>query len=476
MPALGLDAATLSTKTASISMSGPRRISAKDHLAVMVWIYGGGFTDRRHFASATMTARTSRRKGVVLVSVAYRARPFGFLAHSGTERRAGRPLRQLRPARSDCRTSVGEAQHRCVRRRSRIASRFSANPPAEFPSACWPLRRWPRDFSREPSPKAADTSRPRAPRTKAAKTCRPLAIAEKNGAEFLSKTRRILHRRRAKDYRRSHHEGFAPGVRRRLLARISMATCFRAISTSSMKQGNYNDTPVLIGTNSDEGALFVRHDHRRGLRGDVHAGYGDYADKILAAYPGGTDAKRCARLATSSAIRPSPGRLGPGRGCNRDRQRESLRLLFQPPAALSQSAAVQGLGRGPRRGNCLCLRQLRASMPPSAADKAVSDEVSSYWVNFAKTGDPNGQGMPAWPAFTDAQSAGDESQRSIESDSRPEHRKAPGAGRLLRLAPQPSRHQNLEPLANGFVGAAACCARRTCLAWWIARLAALVRA
>ena len=35
--------------------------------------------------------------------------------------------------------------------------------------------------------------------------------------------------------------------------------------------------------------------------------------------------------------------------------------------------------------------------PPSAEDLAVSRMAQSYWVNFAKTGDPNGAGLPDWP-------------------------------------------------------------------------------
>ncbi len=33
------------------------------------------------------------------------------------------------------------------------------------------------------------------------------------------------------------------------------------------------------------------------------------------------------------------------------------------------------------------------------ADRKLSDAMSSYWVNFAKTGNPNGQGLAQWPEY-----------------------------------------------------------------------------
>lgn len=37
--------------------------------------------------------------------------------------------------------------------------------------------------------------------------------------------------------------------------------------------------------------------------------------------------------------------------------------------------------------------------PWEDVDYRVADQVSSYWVNFATTGDPNGSGLAHWPAF-----------------------------------------------------------------------------
>jgi len=50
------------------------------------------------------------------------------------------------------------------------------------------------------------------------------------------------------------------------------------------------------------------------------------------------------------------------------------------------------------------LNFLFGTWPPgvhlSAADEKVSDQMRGYWANFARTGDPNGEGLPVWPKYS----------------------------------------------------------------------------
>ena len=80
-------------------------------LPVLVWIYGGGYIN----GSAAMPLYWGDRlahKGVIVVTIAYRLGPLGFLALPELTRESGAPLvRELRPDGSDRRTRVGASKH-----------------------------------------------------------------------------------------------------------------------------------------------------------------------------------------------------------------------------------------------------------------------------------------------------------------------------------------------------------------------------
>lgn len=46
-------------------------------------------------------------------------------------------------------------------------------------------------------------------------------------------------------------------------------------------------------------------------------------------------------------------------------------------------------------------RVIGCATPPGEMDRALARTMMSYWVNFATHGDPNGAGLPRWPAHDD---------------------------------------------------------------------------
>lgn len=78
MPALGIESVPVSEDCLYLNVWTPAK-SAKDKLAVMVWIYGGGFTGGGTSLSQ-YDGMNLAKKGVVYVSIAYRLSIFGFFA------------------------------------------------------------------------------------------------------------------------------------------------------------------------------------------------------------------------------------------------------------------------------------------------------------------------------------------------------------------------------------------------------------
>jgi para-nitrobenzyl esterase len=173
---------------------------------------------------------------------------------------------------------------------------------------------------------------------------------------------------------------------------------------SIFANGRQNDVPIMVGSNGDEGTALwggfapeTAADHRS----RVEARFGDFADEVLAVYPAAADSDaRDASLAMQAD----------------DTFAWQMRTWARLTENVSSPAYLYYFSRVPPGPEAETYGSYHAAEIPYAFDNLalgrahtweqtdhdLADLMSTYWLNFATSGDPNGPDLPEWPAYSSA--------------------------------------------------------------------------
>jgi para-nitrobenzyl esterase len=171
--------------------------------------------------------------------------------------------------------------------------------------------------------------------------------------------------------------------------------------------------PLLAGWNADEirsAVVFGKEKTTAAtFAAQVKARYGDRSDALLKVYPATSDAEAlesAAALASDNFIGYSTWKwieVHSATGAS-----PVFRYLFDRKIPVAPDTKINGVVAtaadvGARHaGEIEYVFGTLDSVPRvtwEPADRQLSQQMMSYWTNFARTGNPNGSGLPTWPEY-----------------------------------------------------------------------------
>jgi para-nitrobenzyl esterase len=173
---------------------------------------------------------------------------------------------------------------------------------------------------------------------------------------------------------------------------------------SAYQAGHQMRVPLMIGSNSADFVGFISADTKEAL----FSQFGEGKAAAIAAYDptGIAELRTLLTMAGTDRVQAEPARFTASAFVAKGAPAYIYRFFYIPAAMREQWR--NGVPHGAEISYVFGTLGIGGfgppGSPPTPQDQEVARMVNTYWANFAKTGDPNGSGLPVWPRYDPSKS------------------------------------------------------------------------